>query len=447
MGVCLSCCVADALCCTMSKLCSCCCSSSSSGTSIVRQSVVTRLMYSLGFVVTCVLGWLMSRYGYLLPAIGTLLCPASAAGSVNCGSYLAVYRVSLGFVLYHILLALLTVRVRSSHSIRAHFHNSWWLVKLLLWLGCMALGLFVVPSQWFDGYWVFVFVGSFVFILVQAMLLVDWAWRWAEWWVEEMESRDGSEGCNWFAMLLVTLTAGFYCASIAVTALMFVYYNPQSAACSINPVTVSVNLILIVLISIVSVLPAIQEANPRSGIFQAAILSFYITYLVASAITTQPTTADFSCSSVVSTAFSSTSPAAVGEEPALVRTLKLVGIVMTFLLLGQQAFSAGSHDSMVVPVPEDGDDEAEHTQYNYAWFHTVFAMAGLYMAAVLTNWATLTSSASGASLLGASSQNVLMVDYGFTAMWIRFITIWLCVVLYLWTLAAPVLLPDRDFGR
>lgn len=33
-----------------------------------------------------------------------------------------------------------------------------------------------------------------------------------------------------------------------------------------------------------------------------------------------------------------------------------------------------------------GDDERSGTRYNYVWFHIIFVMATMYVAALLTNW-------------------------------------------------------------
>ncbi len=32
------------------------------------------------------------------------------------------------------------------------------------------------------------------------------------------------------------------------------------------------------------------------------------------------------------------------------------------------------------------------------------------------------------------------------AMWVKIVSSWLCVALYVWTMAAPAVLTDRDFG-
>ncbi len=62
------------------------------------------------------------------------------------------------------------------------------------------------------------------------------------------------------------------------TIIMFIFFHrsPQSVA------FITVNLVLVLVISVASVLPKIQERNPRSGLLQAAIVSLYSTYLVFS---------------------------------------------------------------------------------------------------------------------------------------------------------------------
>jgi serine incorporator 1/3 len=32
------------------------------------------------------------------------------------------------------------------------------------------------------------------------------------------------------------------------------------------------------------------------------------------------------------------------------------------------------------------------------------------------------------------------------SVWVKIISSWLCIGLYLWSLVAPILLPDRDFS-
>lgn len=62
----------------------------------------------------------------------------------------------------------------------------------------------------------------------------------------------------------------------------------QADDCSLNKFFISVNLILCVIISVVSILPKVQENQPRSGLLQSSILSLYVMYLTWSGISNSP---------------------------------------------------------------------------------------------------------------------------------------------------------------
>ena len=59
------------------------------------------------------------------------------------------------------------------------------------------------------------------------------------------------------------------------------------------------------------------------------------------------------------------------------------------------------------------------------------SLASFYLAMLLTNWAVL--DVSNAAGVGTAS------------MWIKFVSQWLTVVLFLWTLLAPLCCKDREF--
>jgi hypothetical protein len=65
-------------------------------------------------------------------------------------------------------------------------------------------------------------------------------------------------------------------------------------------------------------------------------------------------------------------------------------------------------------------------------------MASFYMAMVLTDWRVMQSD--------LTKPNGVVIMHGFGAMWVKVATSWVCVLLYLWTLVAPLLLPGRDFS-
>ncbi len=70
----------------------------------------------------------------LIENITSLLCDDDLGGP-NCPQFtgpIAVYRFSFAMVMFFGIFSLLTLGVSTSRSVRAHFHNGFWLWKILL---------------------------------------------------------------------------------------------------------------------------------------------------------------------------------------------------------------------------------------------------------------------------------------------------------------------------
>lgn len=80
-------------------------------------------------------------------------------------------------------------------------------------------------------------------------------------------------------------------------------------------------------------------------------------------------------------------------------------------------------------------DERNGVTYNWSLFHLMFALATLYVMMTLTNWYS-----------PGSDVTIESISANMSAVWVKIISAWLCFALYMWTLAAPVLLPNRDFS-
>ncbi|TEA10391.1 Membrane protein TMS1 [Colletotrichum sidae] len=83
-----------------------------------------------------------------------------------------------------------------------------------------------------------------------------------------------------------------------------------------------------------------------------------------------------------------------------------------------------------------GDDERTTTQYNYSVFHIIFFLATTWIATLLTQ-----------SWKDYEDGNFAPVGRSYWASWVKIVSAWVCYAIYAWTLAAPVILPDRfDFS-
>lgn len=78
------------------------------------------------------------------------------------------------------------------------------------------------------------------------------------------------------------------------------------------------------------------------------------------------------------------------------------------------------------------DAEARPVSYSYMFFHLIFALASMYSAMLLSGWTN-------------SSESSDLIDVGWTSVWVRICTEWVTAALFVWSLVAPLIFPDREF--
>ena len=101
-------------------------------------------------------------------------------------------------------------------------------------------------------------------------------------------------------------------------------------------------------------------------------------------------------------------------------------------------FSGGKKPLLEAENAEEGkakeeEKEAEPVSYSYSFFHLIFALASMYSAMLLSGWTS-------------SSESSELIDVGWTSVWVRICTEWVTAGIYIWTLVAPLILPDREFA-
>eukprot|EP00158_Paraphelidium_tribonemae_P007784 Partr_v1_DN28359_c1_g1_i1_m78362 putative serine incorporator len=416
--------------CCFSSHAVCCCLGS------VKSSLATRTSYALTFAFWTCLAWILQQWGYNLPGVST-----GPAASQEMWSYLLVMRFSFALVIYHSILCVWTFGIGHTRSWRAPLHNGYWGPKLGVLLALTLTAQLAMPDRLFYNYHLAALVFSAMFILLQSVLLVDFAWAWSERWIEAFEETSD----EFYRDLLIGVCSVFFAAAVGGSVWMLVRF---SGGCVGPLVFVGVNLGCCLVGAVVSVLPVVQEVTPRSGLFQASVLSIYCTYLVASALISMPSSSDSSSSG--GDGRCSLSASGGGASSAMVS----LGVMFTFLGLGYSAFSSGSTSFFELLSDTDAataadgdieaddngvrDDEVDATQYSYSFFHFTFVLASFYMAMVITDWEIVVSS--------SSEPGGVAIVHGMSAMWVKVAMSWACHLLYWWTLVAPVVLVDRDFG-
>ncbi|PIN07561.1 hypothetical protein CDL12_19869 [Handroanthus impetiginosus] len=129
-----------------------------------------------------------------------------------------------------------------------------------------------------------------------------------------------------------------------------------------------------------------------------------------------------------------------------------IGLFTTVLSVVYSAVRAGSSTTLLSPpsspragsgkplLPLDKLDEhheekekSKPVTYSYSFFHLIFSLASMYSAMLLTGWSTS---------VGESGK---LVDVGWPSVWVRIVTSWATAALFIWSLVAPILFPDREF--
>lgn len=295
---------------------------------------------------------------------------------------------------------------------------------------------FFIPNGFFI-FWAnyIALICASIFIVVGLVLLVDFAHTWSETCLDRWEETES----NFWKFTLIGSTLGMYAAAIALTGVLYAFF--AGSGCSLNQFFISLNLALCVVLTGLCISPAVQEANPRSGLAQSSMVAAYCTYLIASAVMNHD---DRRCN-----------PITRGRGEGAKQTTVVVGAVFTFLAIAYSTSRAATQSKALVgrrraqlnestppsgygplatrdgndvvteqpsskdslriqalmaaveagaipasaldeddddesdagaPGADERDDERQGTRYNYSFFHFVFAIAACYTAMLLTDW-------------------------------------------------------------
>ncbi|XP_066479674.1 serine incorporator 3 [Tiliqua scincoides] len=439
-------------------LCRCCPNS--------KNSTVTRLIYAFLLLLSTFVACIM-----LAPGMEKQLkkVPGFCDEFVDCEAlvgYRAVYRISFAMAVFFALFSLLMIKVKSSNDPRAPVHNGFWFFKIAAIVGIMVGAFYIPEGPFTTALFAIGTAGAFCFILIQLVLLVDFAHSWNESWVDRME--EGNARC-WYAALL-TCTSLHYILSIIAVVLFYVFYTKPDG-CPENKFFISFNMILCIAVSIISILPKVQEHQPQSGLLQSSVITLYTMYLTWSAMSNEPDrTCNPSLLNIISQIAAPTSVPANATTVPVVPTpspqkspqwwdaQSIVGLVIFVVCLLYSSIRSSNNsqvnkltmsasDAVILDDAtgspggdvEDGeprrvfDNEKDAVQYSYAFFHFMLFLASLYIMMTLTNW------------YSPDAESKTLTSK-WPAVWVKIASSWVCLLLYIWTLVAPLILTNRDFN-
>lgn len=408
--------------------------------------------------------WAIEKLQHLMLDYVKINCPTG-----ECYGWLAVHRINFALGLFHLIFAGLLFGVTNSKNPRAALQNGFWGPKVIAWLAFIVLS-FLIPDAFFKAWGNYLsFFGAMLFLILGLILLIDLAHNWAEYCLEQIENTDSRV----WRIVLIGSTLSMYLGSVAMTIVQ--YYFFAGGGCSMNQAAITINLIFWVAISFISVNPAVQEFNPKAGLAQAAMVAVYCTYLTMSAVSMEPD--DKQCNPLIRAQGTRTTSVVLGAIVTMLTVAYTTTRAATQSLgLGnnrggirleeddehdlvtqqpgrremraevlRRAVEEGSlpADALLSDDEDDdsaskksGDDERSSTQYSYTVFHIIFFLATCWVATLLTQGQDIKNDGDFAT-----------VGRTYWASWVKIVSAWVCYCMYIWTLVAPIVLPDRfDFS-
>lgn len=383
-----------------------------------NSSIATRVGFGLIFALSAMLAYL-SRTDIAIRQLEKLSWDwiKMDCSQGKCYGLLAVHRFCFALALFHFVLSASLINVRSTKAKHAAIQNGWWGLKIIAYFALCFVS-FLIPNEFFMAYGSYVApIGAFLFILIGLVLLVDFAHTWSETCLDNWERGDS----NLWQFILVGSTLGLFVASFTLTTVLYVFF--AGSGCASNTAFITVNLILSLLVTALSISRPVQEANAKSGLTQASMVAAYCTYLTASAVVNRSGQCNplrsrgTKTTTVVLGALFTFLAIAYSTSRAATQSKALVGRNQNIALPADEddevrlvssqpgrrdemryqailaAVNAGSLPASVLDEPEEDtqvgeerDDERSGTKYNYSWFHIIFAIAAMYVAGLLTDW-------------------------------------------------------------
>ena len=287
-------------------------------------------------------------------------------------------------------------------------------------------------------------IGSFLFVLIQQLIIVDVAYNWNTAWLSKADQAELAEGPGkgkkWLTAILLSCGILFGC-SIAGIVIMYI----QFGGCTLNKVYISITVVLSVLCTIVQL-----TKSETGSLLASACMTLYATYLCGAAVTKNPNP---ECNPKL------------GEESVWSIILGLLIAFISMMWVGWSNTTderlggengAGNrtstvHDEekpktggVVIGAAEASPAEAANQEsptdnpasFGSSWkLNAVMSTICCWFAMALTGW-------------GATSErgDIANPDVGKVSMWMLIASQWIALLLYLWTLLAPSLFPNRDFS-
>jgi len=357
-------------------------------------------------------------------------------GIAACIGVSAVYRTSFTLVIFHLLLCLLC---SCRNEVVSKLNEGAWPMKFIFVILVFLLS-FLISNDFFMVYGYVAMVGSCLFIIYEMILIIDMAYSWNQAWVGNYDDgQSGSSRVCWGVMLIIGTLATVGGGLIVHILLM------TNTLAEMEEVIVLDWVLAIgpIVAAVVYFGLTIGQVVQGGSIFTCGLFFFFQSFITASGL------------------FSDTER--IEQRPGLMLLEIIIGLGFLFFVLfymgmrtekdppatteaGEKTEAASLTEKVTNAVAEKKEDgqevltsEGEVTQpvsEKAVLFHFLMAFASLYYSMVLSNW-------------GSPVVDGRKAPYGFSSDYLAksviFISQWIGILFFIWTLIAPRVCPNREY--
>jgi len=389
---------------------------------------------------------------------------------IQCVGNAAVFRPTFVSTLFFLISAIAT-------KTNPRLNREAWPAKFGMYFILLAIITFVPNAPLLTPiYLTFLRIGAMIFIFIQQIILVDIAYNWNEALVLKADEADNEEwgsGKKWL-QFIITCSVGLYLASFIGIILLYKYF----AGCAENIAVVTITLIQILGVSIIQLF-----FSEEGSTLTTSVLSAYSTYLAYSTLSKNPNgvcnptlgSEDISgiviglVLTMVSLAWTGWSWTAESRIDS-VNSLEATNSLSASAGIGGGNGTAGTGGdvsrmsqsaNLNLDVPfldpnerpttgvvmqstsdEENIDGISASSSTSLWkLNIIMALISCWVAASLTGWGSITGGVGDAGEHTAANPLVGRLNMAMIA-----VSQNIAILLYLWTLIAPRLFPDRDFS-
>lgn len=334
-------------------------------------------------------------------------------------AYMAVYRLCFAMAVFFLLFAVILVCVNNARRARTHgqrvadsrdptmeentedlrvdgtqdprvdLQYKAWPVKICLFCS-LLLASFLLPRE-FSRVWIYVSLsGTFLFTILQLILLIYWTKSTRR----SLKKKVEKSYSKFWPALLTFGTVFMIFVSLGAVVTFFEFFSKR---CFPNTMFITLNLVLVVATSLISIHPKIYDA----GLFPCFVIVIFSLYLTWSGLSYNP---DEKCNPVAGYIAEVDMRPNLNVQAGL--DLLLTFITVLFFSIKAPEISQTIHDaskmffgslrghdslqscadtSSTISVTEF-EAKSDLQEYNFTLFHAVYFLASLHATVILTNW-------------------------------------------------------------